>query len=274
MSRPYLFLRERLDRFASRVADRWKNRGRRLRWVARIAGLLVTALALTQLVPTLADESTPPPNEFVLPEEVLESDSAIVVSSSEDLSESGGDNSPALVESDSEITYATLETETVTQPPPPPPIGAASNQYMEFRIPSVIKVDPRSFTALMPALNVTGDGDLLLCISGGGLRFDALTKGFVDDRVEDEFLVEGDLTGLLRISAPYPIAVALLNAADGLRIWSNSGGLSGKLVQITAVAMTGLSTDPDFCGQGNTRYVAIQALGLALNTKKGGVRLR
>jgi hypothetical protein len=235
----------------------------------RISGLALASLAVTQLVPTLADEATPPVNEAVIAPEVIESDSLVVLSVGEDPS-SGGDNSAVVPSQETEVTYATSETETVIEAPP---IVLADNQSISSRIASVIKVDPRSVTALLPPVSFAGEETLLLCVQGGGLRFDGFTKGFADDITEEEFLSEGDLTSSLRMSGSYDRVVAYLNADNGLRIWSNSGALAGKSFSLSVASLTGPSVDPSFCGQGKTQYVFIQSIGLGMNTKKGGGRL-
>jgi hypothetical protein len=269
MGRPFITLTEGADRLWHSLQQAYLNRGRRSRWIVRIASLAVAVLAVTQLIPTLAEESTPPPNESVAAAEVNQGDSVVVLSASDDLA-SNGDNSAVSSGQDTQVTYSTLETETALQAPP---IVLSSNQSISSRIPAVIKVDPRSVTALLPSIAVAGEETLLLCIRGEGLRFDGSSKGFVDDVVEEDFIADGDLTGSLRISGGYDRVVAYLNSEGGLRIWSNNGVVAGKALSISAVALTGVSVEPDFCGQGRSQYVEVRAIGLGMNTKKGGVRL-
>lgn len=277
MGRPYIFLRELLDRLWMSLQRRLSNlvdhrhsisKGR-ARWILRSTGLLVAALAVTQLVPTLADEATPPPNEAVLAEGIEESDSSVVVIVAEE-EPTGGDNSPVSLAEEDEITYATTETETIVVPPP---IVLADDQAISYRIPTQVKVDPRSVTALLPGLQFSGGETLLLCVQGSGLRFDGASKGFVDDLASDEFIIEGDLTGSLRLSGSYDQVVAYLNSDSGLRAWSNSGAIAGKVMSLSLVALTGVSVDPGFCGQGKVQSVEFRAIGLGMNTKKGGGRL-
>lgn len=236
----------------------------------RVSGLALASLAVTQLVPTLADEATPPVNEAVVAPEIIESESVVVLSAGEDLS-TGGDNSPVLPSQDTEITYATTETETVVEAPPP--ILLSSNQSISTRIASVVKVDPRSVTALLPPVSFSGDETLLLCVEGGGLKFDGFNKGFADDFVEEEFIAEGDLTSSLRISGSYDRVIAYMNNENGLRVWSNNGAIAGKAFTISVASLSGPSVDPSFCGQGKSQYVSFQSIGLGMNTKKGGGRL-
>lgn len=269
MSRPYVVLVEGLERVWIRLQDAYQARGRRSRWLVRVSGLGLAVLAVTQLVPTLAEEATPPPSEVGLASTPNQGDSVVVVSSSGDLS-AGGDNSAVTSGQDTSITYSTLETETAVQAPP---IVLASNQIISSRIPAVIKVDPRTVTALLPEISIVGEETLLLCVQGAGLRFDGMTKGFVDDRAEDEFLADGDLTGSLRISGEYEQVVAYLNSGGGLRIWAKNGVVAEKSFSLSAVALTGVSVDSAFCSQGKSQSVEIRALGLGINTKKGGVRL-
>lgn len=277
MGRPYIFLRELLDRLwmglqrrLSTLADsRYYLSHGRARWISRTTGLLLAALAVTQLVPTLADEATPPPNEAVLAVDIEESDSSVVVIVAEE-EQSGGDNSPVSLPGEDEITYATTETETIVVPPP---ILLADDQAISYRIPAQVTVDPRSVTALLPGLQFSGGDTLLLCVQGSGLRFDGGTKGFVDDLASDEFIIEGDLTGSLRLSGDYGQVVAFLNSESGLRAWSKSGVIAGKVMTFSLVALSGISVDPGFCGQGKAQSVEFRAIGLGMNTKKGGGRL-
>jgi hypothetical protein len=273
MSRPYLFLRElladRSDRLWNAFRHAYRGGGRRARWTVRVAGLALAAVAVTQLVPTLADEATPPANETLLAPEAVTSDSVVVLSASGD-TQLGADNSPVAGGSDTEITYATTETETVVEPPP---IVLSNDQSISTRIASTVKVDPRSVTALLPSIAFAGNETLLLCIQGSGLRFDASSKGFADDRKAEDFIAEGDLTGLLRVSGSYEAVATFVNSENGLRVWSSNGAIAGKVLSLSVVALSGPSIDRDFCDQGRSQSVYFQALGLGMNTKKGGVRL-
>lgn len=272
MGRPYLFLLERIDRAWQNSLSAYQARGRRARWVARVASLTVIGFALTQLVPTLADESTPPPNQVIVSQSIEETSTVVVVGSDENLSGSGGDNSPTEVMAETSIAYATTETETVIEPVAPP-VEVAGEQGMQIRVPNSVKVDPRSVTALLPEIQVGGTENLLICLQGSGIRFDSGSKGFGDDIDGDEFKIEGDLTGSLRVSGSRGVVMGFLNSAGGLRVWSNGGAIAGKSWSISAVALTGVSVDEGFCDSGSVRFMEVRALGLNLNTKKGGVRL-
>jgi len=274
MFRPFYSLIEGADRLAQSLSDVHRNRGRRSRWITRTAGLAIVAAALTQLIPTLADETTPPPNEGVVAADVPLGETVVVLGSSEDLSFTGGDNSAVMGGDEGEITYATSETETANSDTPSE-IQVVADQGVALRIPAVIKVDPRSVTALLPAISMAGEETLLLCISGASLKFDLASKGFVDDTSRDELIVDGDLTGDLRISGAYEQVSALVNGAGGLRVWSTNRVVAGKDAAFAAVVLTGVAVNKELCGsQATVRTLQIRALGLGLETKKSDVSLK
>ena len=273
MFRPFYSLMEGMDRVVQLLLEGVRTRGRRFRWFSRITGLAILAMAVTQLIPTLADESTPPANEQVIAAEIPAGETVVVLGSSEDLSASGGDNSAVQGGEADEITYATSETETETTDPRFN-VEVADEQTITLRLPSVLRVDPRAVTAALPAISIAGEGTLLLCIRGEGLRFDLANKGFVDDATGDELIVDGDLTGSLRISGGLEQVTSLVNQAGGLRIWSTNRVVAGKDLTFAATALTGVSTEEQLCGgQANLRTLQIRPLGIGMETKKSDVRL-
>lgn len=269
MLRPFSFIVERLTDISERFSRGLQGRGRGARWLIRIAGLAVAALAVTQLIPTLADEATPPPNEILLPS-ASDSDSVVVVEGTSSGESTGGDNSEVTPGETQLVTYATTETETIT---PKEKVRAKEVQSSALRIPASIKVDPRSVTALLPLIDLSGEGPLLACVSGVGLRFDSGRKGFVDDVEDESYLIDGDLTGALRISGSAAQILGIVNADGGLRVWSSTGKVVGQLFSFSLTAVSDLTTESELCGSGNTRQVAIEGLGIGLETKKGGVQL-
>jgi hypothetical protein len=111
-------------------------------------------------------------------------------------------------------------------------------------------VDPRSVTALLPSIAFAGNETLLLCIQGSGLRFDASSKGFADDRKAEDFIAKGDFTEFLRVSGSYEDVTTFVNSESGLRVWSSNGAIAGKVLSLSVVALSGPSIDRDFCDQG------------------------
>lgn len=269
MLRPFSFLVERLTRTSEQILLWVRNQRGGSRWVLRIAGLTLAALAVTQLIPTLAEEATPPPNEILAPSG-SESETVVVVDDTSESGGTGGDNSAVTPWETQVVTYSTSETQTIA---PKEKARAKEVQSTNLRIPSRIKVDPRSVTALFPLIDLSGDGTLLACLSGVGLRFDGANKGFVDDVDDESYLVDGDLTGELRISGSAAQILGIINGAGGLRVWANSGRLVGKTFSLSLTSVSDLTTESELCGSGTTRQVAIEALGIGLDTKKGGIEL-
>ena len=271
MFRPFSFLVERLSDASDRVARAIEGRGKGVRWLVRIAGLSIAALAVTQLIPTLADEATPPPNQVNTSLAPSESDSVVVLGDNVEGLGSGADNSTVTPGDTAVVSYATSETETVVNKPR---VRASQVQSTSIKVPSAIKVDPRAVTALLPLIDLSGEGTLLACISGVGTRFDGARKGFADDLSDEDLLIEGDLTGSLRISGSSSRILGVVNGEGGLRIWSNSGRVVGKTFNFALVPVSDLTTEAELCDQGNSRQIALETLGISLETKKGGVRLK
>lgn len=268
MFRPFYLLLEGADRAIEVLQDKFRNRSRRFRWVARTAGLAVVAMAVTQLIPTLADESTPPANEEVIAAEVPMSETVVVLGSSGGLTSSGGDNSIVSGGENGELTYASTESESTTVEVRPN-VQLLEDQGIVIRLPSVLKVDPRSVTTLLPALYMESEATAILCLSGEGLRFDLANKGFEDDIVQDDLVVEGDLTSSLRVSGSTEQISSLVNSIGGLRIWSTNRVVAGRDLRVSVAALSGVSVDSELCSA-TTRMVQIKALGVGLETKKGG----
>ena len=269
MLRPFSFIVERLTDISERLATRMRSPGRGSRWLLRIAGLSLAALAVTQLIPTLADEATPPPNE-IPSSSISDSETVIVLDGTSASDTTGGDNSAVTPGESPVVTYSTTETQTILTKEK---VRAKEIQNSSLRLPGSIKVDPRSVTALLPLIDLSGDGPLLACISGVGLRFDSGRKGFVDDLEDAGYLIDGDLTGALRISGSSAQILGVINGDGGLRVWANSGRVVGKPFAFSLTSVSDLTTESELCGSGTTRQVGIEALGLSLETKKGGVQL-
>ena len=270
MLRPFSFIVERLTDMSERLIRGIQNRGRGARWLVRIAGLSVAALVVTQLIPTLADEATPPPNQILAPS-ISDTESVVVLPESTTGEASGDDNSAVTSGETPIVTYSTTETQTIA---PKEKVRASEIQSNGLRVPTSIKVDPRSVTALLPLIDLSGDGVLLACLSGVGLRFDSGRKGFVDDVEDASYLLDGDLTGSLRISGSAGQILGIINGDGGLRVWANSGRVVGKVFSFSLTSVSDLTTDSELCGSGKTRQVVIEALGIGLETKKGGVELK
>lgn len=269
MFRPFYLIVERLTDFGERVSQKLGKNRRVARWSIRIAGLSVAALAVTQLIPTLADEATPPPNEIPASITTGDSESVIVVDGSSEGSDA--DNSAVVPGDTPLVTYSTNETETAIKKPT---VRSAEVSTTAIRIPSTIKVDPRAVTALLPLIDFSGEGTFLACFSGVGTRFDGARKGFADDGSDEELLIAGDLTGSLRISGSSARILGTVNGEGGLRIWSSNGRVVGKSFTLALVPVSDLTTEGELCSEGVSRQVAVETLGISLDTKKGGVRLK
>jgi hypothetical protein len=138
-----------------------------------------------------------------------------------------------------------------------------------------LNVDPRASIALIPSISAHGAEYSLICVTGAGIRFDALNKRVQDSLPRSSLQVAGDLSNVLRISGPTQDALGVLNSMNGLTVYADSNGLPGKSLTISFVAMSEPDTSAEFCGAARSAAtVAFRALGLDMSSRLGSVRLK
>ena len=218
----------------------------------RTALLAAAGLALTQMLPSLADQLTPNP--------VVETSAEPSAEPSPTPSESNSASpTPAAsAEPVADITYIDGESPTAKA-------KVIESESLFFQIPNTLKVDPRATSMRIDSFALGGGDDLLMCI--------ASNRANISLSSTQDVLVEGFGSQSLLISGSPRKVLAALTAGHGLTL-STSGRLSGTIVTFQAVALNKPSIDPEFCGAAQiTRSVSVTTLGIDLNTVKTPVKI-
>jgi len=275
--------------YALRVdANKWRNRPRPLRGIGsrshllvhrpsvvakRIGALLVAGILVTIVAPVLADESNSTPATEAPASETATSLSASdtsTASQSPTPSESASaTSSPAASNPDSS------DTQTASASPSPKPPSAIASQGMRVDLPTVLPVDPRALTRVMPAINLSGPQFLLACLNSSTLIFDLQQKNVPDSISGEELLLAGDFSQMTMISGTTPQVEALINSSNGLRMVSLRGAISGASASLSFVAVSRPVLSASICDQSiNTRTLSFRPLGLGQELRKNTVILK
>ncbi len=219
----------------------------------RTAALAALGLVLTQMLPSLADQLTPNP----VAETVTETPAAQpspTISESPSVSPSPSTSAEPVAD----ITYLEGESPTAKA-------KVVESQSLFFQIPNTLKVDPRATSMRIDAFALGGADDMLLCIASNRANISVLST--------EDVLTDGLASRSLLISGSPQKVLASLTAGHGLTL-TTGGRISGTVVTFQAVALTKPSVDPEFCGASQiTRSVAVNALGIELNTVKTPVKI-
>ena len=219
----------------------------------RTAAFAAAGLVLTQMLPSLADQLSPNP--------VVESSNPAqppepTPASSE--TTSPNPESSASAEPVADVTYLEGESPTAKA-------KVVESDSLFFQIPNTLKVDPRATSMRIDAFAIGGADDMLLCIASNRA---SISVSSTEDVLTDGF----GLRSLLISGKPQKV-LASLTAGHGLTL-TTGGRISGTLVTFQAVALSKPSVDPEFCGASQiTRSVAVNALGIDLNTVKTPVKI-
>lgn len=239
----------------------------------RIGALLVAALLVTIVAPVLADE-----NNSNFASEQPSSDTSTAVSPSET---STASQSPSPIESATAsasprtLTPSPSDSQTAGASPTPRPPAAIASQGMRVDLPSVLAVDPRALSRVLPAINLSGPQYLLACLNSSTLIFDILQKNVPDSISGEEILLSGDFSQRMMISATTPQVEALINSSNGLRMVSLRGAISSASATFSFVAVSQPVLSASICGESkNTRALSFRPLGLGMDLLKNSVILK
>lgn len=219
----------------------------------RTALLATAGLVLTQMLPSLADQLTPNPAvETSAPEQSPEATPSPAESTS------SAPTPSASAEPVADITYLEGESPTAKA-------KVVDSDSLFFQIPNTLKVDPRATSMRIDAFALGGADDMLLCI--------ASNRANISVSSTEDVLTDGLGSRSLLISGSPQKVLSSLTAGHGLTL-TTGGRISGTVVTFQAVALTKPSVDPEFCGASQiTRSVAVNALGIDLNTVKTPVKI-
>jgi len=243
------------------------DRRRRRTLVTRFVVMSFVALFISQVVPTLAEESRTV--EETIEEETITEEP---LPSVESILETPTSSSSPTPEAQPENKNSASPSPTVTLKLP----KALESQGMKIQMSSRVSVDPRAQVVRMPAISVTGPEYLLLCIQSQTSVLDLLAKGVPNNVIATNLYVNGDLTSTVTLAGPTTLVNSVFNSEGGAKVSSLGGFLSNRVVEVSFVATDGLALDSSLCGKvlpANKRVILLSPLSLGLELKKREVRL-
>jgi hypothetical protein len=146
---------------------------------------------------------------------------------------------------------------------------------MRVDLPSVLPVDPRALTRVLPAINLTGPQYLLACLNSSSLIFDLQQKNVPDSISGEQLMLSGDFSQATMISGTTPQVEALINSSNGMRLVSLRGAISSATASFSFVAVSRPVLSASICEQSlNTRTVSFRPLGLGQDLLKNTIILK
>ena len=266
------------DRFNSYFHSEKKS----VKVISRFLAFSLFAAVISTIAPTLADELASDPSMMQPISQSSETTSVTTIetttaspSPSPTFSPDPVVSRPAVANSSEAPLAESTDSATAVGPGEALDIQPA---YL-MKIPRSTAVDPRAATLFMPHIYASVDDPAveftMVCISGAGIRIDALAKKAANYAEEGSDLILGDQTGLVVISAATNRAINLVNSYGGLFLTSQSGGLAGRSITFRFLAVTKPVVDPALCGAAQSGAItSIRPLALDLSTVKGGGSLK
>ena len=244
----------------------------RQKFARRVFLLTCAAIAITQILPSLAEEMTPDPVPQV-------SESPVATPTI---------NPPVDAEVTSDTSTATADPEVLEVPPAPfeeialdssevieefvelPPAPKprfADRQSILFRAPGRYLVDPRATSAQLMPLQISSDELVLVCLSAPGRRFEvALIRG--------DIALMGNGGELLSITGSATSISSLFNSAQGVRV-SSGAKIAPSQVSIGMGVVTDMPEDQSLCAQMPiNQKLNISPLGLTMKLVKNRIQIK
>jgi hypothetical protein len=247
---------------------------RRMKTLAlRLLLLIVIALFLAKVGPTLADElsgGTPDPVQSPV---ASSSPSASVTPSASTSPEPTISAEASTSPSVNPVASTSSSSSPATSPTPTP--HAVTSQSLTIRIPVSLRADPRARTLKFPKIEISGAPKILFCANSPGLTLDIYQKGSAQETFNAEGLIFGDMTDSLIMSGPTDQVLAVINSYGGLSI-AAPGAVAGNSALFRVVSISDATIDPRLCNSGaseNIRTTQILPLEISLEVKKGTVTL-
>ena len=270
-------------------ANKWANRPRFSRGIGsrshllihrpsfiakRLGALLVSGVLVTIVAPVLADESgsvitAAAPTSETTTTTTTTSETSTVTESPTPTESATASASPSVSNSNSS------DTQTASASPSPKPPAAIASQGMRIDLTSVLAVDPRALSRVLPAINLSGPQYLLACLNSSSLIFDIQQKNVPDSISGGELLLIGDYSQTMMISGATPQVEALINSYNGLRMVSLRGAISSASATFSFIAVSRPVLSTSICAQSvNTRALSFRPLGLGMDLLKNSVILK
>ena len=271
---------EFIERLKARISAFFNSENKFVRLAARLGSLVLFAVVVSTIAPTIADELNTSPPEVVQPAEPAPAPTPTTTEVEATPTPSASPTPeaeitrPAIASTSPTPLAESGETVTVKDEPPAP--LEIQPKYV-LRIPNSVAVDPRARSYYLPHIYAAADGAqfTMACISGAGITFDTRNKQSSQNSDEGKDLVMGDQSGLLLISSTTARVVNLINSYTGLLVSSANGGLANKALTMRFVAVTAPVVDPTFCSAAkSSAATAFRPLGLEQSTVKGGGKLK
>jgi hypothetical protein len=271
---------EFIERLKARISAFFNSENKFVRLAARLGSLVLFAVVVSTIAPTIADELNTSPPEVVQPAEPAPAPTPTTTEVEATPTPSASPTPeaeitrPAIASTSPTPLAESGESVTVKDEPPAP--LEIQPKYV-LRIPNSVAVDPRARSYYLPHIYAAADGAqfTMACISGAGITFDSRNKQSSQNSDEGKDLVMGDQSGLLLISSTTARVVNLINSYTGLLVSSANGGLANKALTMRFLAVTAPVVDPTFCSAAkSSAATAFRPLGLEQSTVKGGGKLK
>jgi hypothetical protein len=240
------------------------NNSYKRKLATRFIILSLSALFISQVVPTLAEEQD---RAVELTEQL-----APTPDSSNESPIPPSETASAEVESSEESSEPTPSPTPTSYPARP-----SQSQGMIIKVPTEISVDPRAQIVRIPQINISGPEFLLVCINTVNTVVDVLTIGAPDNANATNLFIQGDLSSTVTIAAPTMLVNSVFNSSGGAKVSALGLSLAGQQVQIGFLATDKQAADSNLCTKilpENRRTILFKGLGVGIGMKKGEVTLK
>jgi len=246
-------------------------RGYRKAFLKRVFLLIFAALAITQILPSLADEITPNPvpdsTQSPAPTPTIEVSAPAVIDTRTSTADVKASASPVATPTQSGVKdNSQIIPEFIALPAPPKP-RFADRQSIIFKAPGRYLVDPRATSAQLAPLQISSGELVLVCLSAPGRSFNVAV-------IRGDISMIGNGTGLLSIAGSASSISSLFNTASGIRVASNQR-ISPSQVEIGMGVLTDLPDDQLLCSDMPiNQKLNISPLGLTTKMVKNRIQIK
>lgn len=244
----------------------------RQKFARRVFLLTCAAIAITQILPSLADEMTPDPvpqvseSPLATPTIDIPVDVEIVTDTSTATAEPEVPEVPPAPFEEVTLDNSEVTEEFVELPPAPKP-RFADRQSILFRAPGRYLVDPRATSAQLTPLQVSSDELVMVCLSAPGRRFEVGV-------IRGDITLMGNGSDLLAIAGSAPAITSLFNMVPGIRVTSLQK-VAPSQVSIGMGVVTDMPEDQSLCAQMPiNQKLNISPLGLTMKLVKNRIQIK
>lgn len=233
-----------------------------VKMISRLGFLVVTAAIIISVAPTSADETSPSAEPVPVPS--IESSTVVIETTTP---------TPytTFVSVDTSTIGESLTALSIKETTTP----LAVQPKFVIKTPGSLTVDPRATTKFLPTFSISGSEFLLVCINGDRVNLDVSIKKLISDGTENGQIIVGDMTPTLLLSGKTTEISSLLNSANGLLVYSTSGGVAERSISIELVAMSHPGVKRSFCDAAKSvSTINFRSMGLDMGTVKSGITLK